>query len=83
MPEWGEKLMYPEAIKRGLIVDKTCYPWVAYKGERRNPYVLHWCWTEAESLLFLMLKRLFQAEFDRGSWPTKEELEKLLKYTYN
>jgi hypothetical protein len=38
-----------EAESQGLVVDDTCYPWIAYKGARFNPIELHKCLTDRET----------------------------------
>lgn len=45
----------------GFIVDKTCYPWVAYKGPRFQPTAIHYIMTDNESTLKLQLKQVGDA----------------------
>lgn len=35
------KITYKTAVSRGFTIDKTCHPWVAYKGPRWNPTIWH------------------------------------------
>jgi hypothetical protein len=39
----------------GFIVDRHCYPWLAYKGPRFRPEDAHDCLTDCESALFEQL----------------------------
>lgn len=40
-----------EAESAGFVVDKTCYPWVAYKGPRFQPTEWHYIDTDREASL--------------------------------
>jgi len=43
------------AQDHGYTVDRSCYPWFAYKGPRFNPSEARLCWTDTESNLRLLL----------------------------
>ena len=40
-----------EAESAGFAVDRTCYPWVAYKGPRFQPAEFHYIDTDREASL--------------------------------
>ena len=48
----------PEQAKaQGFIIDDTCYPWVAYKGQRFAPTEIHDCYTELEAELMVHVSK--------------------------
>lgn len=40
-----------EAEHQGYTIDKTCYPWVAYKGPRFAPTSMRYVFTDLETQL--------------------------------
>ena len=47
-----------QAEQVGMLVDVTCYPWVAYVGERHNPINKIEIMTDLEAELFVELQAL-------------------------
>jgi hypothetical protein len=46
-----KKLTPAQAEQQGFTIDRHCYPWVAYKGERFKPMELHQVYTDTEAVL--------------------------------
>ena|SRR6516162_9249342 len=46
--ESHETMTPTTAMNLGLIIDDSCYPWIAYKGPRFNPTVWFHCLTTLE-----------------------------------
>ena len=57
MPGWFPVRYHADSLAdlKDWMIDKTCYPWVAYKGPRFDPLVALDCYTEAESYLIWRL----------------------------
>lgn len=62
------KLTILQAVSQGFTVDTTCYPPVAYKGERFKPDEWHECHTDNEAELRGAIRLLLdQVDYTAGA----------------
>lgn len=62
------KMTILQAVSLGFTVDSTCYPPVAYKGERFSPDEWHKCHTDNEAELRSAVRLLLdQVDYTAGA----------------
>ncbi len=56
-----ERITPAQAVAEGFDVDRSCYPWIAYRGPRFNPDVYRECMTANEAELVDAFRSLLRA----------------------
>lgn len=55
-----DKMEPSEARERGFTIDTTCYPWLAYKGQRFAPTETAHCYTDDEAALLVAIDAIWR-----------------------
>jgi hypothetical protein len=70
------KITPAEARAQGYTIDQTCYPWVAYKGERFSTHDWRWIYTDDEAELLGCLTAARSVAKEAGAlWDADQDMK--------